>query len=89
MRKHMHVSEEKTKVTFECSPEEKIYIKMLAAKSCMTLGDFILSYLKIDFPKKKRKANKETLEAIKELREGTLYESMEDFWADMGVKPSG
>jgi len=84
-------SHEKTKVTFDCSVEEKTYIKMLAAKAHMTLGEFVLSYLRTDFPnEKKRKPNKETLEAMRETREGkgTVYESMDDFWKEMGVKPS-
>lgn len=84
-------SHEKTKVTFDCSVEEKTYIKMLAAKAHMTLGEFVLSYLRNDFPKKgKRKPNKETLTAMKEAKEGkgTVYNSMDDFWNEMGVKPS-
>lgn len=83
-------SQERTKVTFDCSIEEKTYIKMLAAKSCMTLGEFVLSYSKSDFPgKKTEKPNRQTLEAMKEAREGkgTVYESMDDFWKEMGVKP--
>lgn len=81
----------KTKVTFDCSVEEKTYIKMLAAKAHMTLGEFVLSYLRNDFPKEdKRKPNSETLAAMKEAREGkgTVYNSMDDFWNEMGVKPS-
>ena len=57
----------------------------------MTLGEFVLSYLRIDFPnEKKKRPNKETLEAMKETREGkgTVYESMDAFWEEMGVKPS-
>ncbi len=86
-----HHSHEKTKVTFDCSIEEKTYIKMLAAKTHMTLGEFILSYIRKDFPsEKKRKSNKETLAAMKETKEGkgTVYRSMDDFWKEMGVKPS-
>lgn len=79
----------KTKVTFDCSLEEKTYIKMLAAKAHMTLGEFVLSYLRADFPSGKKKSNKTTLAAHKEALEGkgTAYETMDDFWADMGVKP--
>jgi len=83
-------SQEKTKVTFDCSIEEKTYIKMLAAKSRMTLGEFVLSYIRADFPgEKERKPNRETLDAMKEARDGkgTTYESMDDFWKEMGVKP--
>ena len=79
------------KISVDVSQEEKTYIKMLAAKAHMTLGEFMLSYLRADFPReKKRKPNKETLKAMKETREGkgTVYESMDDFWKEMGVKPS-
>lgn len=82
-------SYDKTKVTFDCSVEEKIYIKMLAAKANMTLGEFVLSYLRADFPSKERKPNKTTLLAHKEAMEGrgTSHETMDDFWNDMGVTP--
>ena len=71
------------------SVEEKTYIKMLAAKANMTLGEFMLSYLRADFPSKGKKLNKTTLATHKEAlkRKGTSYETMDDFWADMGVTP--
>lgn len=82
-------SHDKTKVTFDCTIEEKTYIKMLAAKANMTLGEFVLSYLRSDFPSKSKKPNKTTLDAHKEALagKGTSYETMDDFWADMGVSP--
>ncbi|MFS8563285.1 MAG: hypothetical protein LVR00_02715 [Rhabdochlamydiaceae bacterium] len=45
--------------------EEKTYIKMLAAKSHQILGEFMLSYLRVDFPSKNKKVNKKTLAAHK------------------------
>ena len=83
-------SHKKTKVTFECSPEEKTYIKMLAAKANLTLGEFVLSYLRGNFPSKGKKPNKTTLKAHKEALKGeaTSYKTMDDFWEDMGVTPS-
>ena len=82
-------SNDKTKVTFDCSMEEKTYIKMLAAKANMTLGEFVLSYLRADFPSKTKKPNKTTILAHKEALDGkgTSYKSMDDFWDDMGVTP--
>ncbi len=47
-------SHEKTKITFDCSIEEKTYIKMLAAKARMTLGELVLSNSKADFPTEKK-----------------------------------
>ena len=83
-----HAHDNKAKVTFDCTQDERTYIKMLAAKAHMNLGEFILSYLRKDFPEKT--PNKETLEAMKECEEGRgiKCESIEDFWEKMGMKPS-
>lgn len=82
-----HSQPEKVKMTFECTPDERAYIKMLAAKAHMNLSEFLLSYLRDDFP---HKLNKETLSAHADALEGkgTVCESMDDFWKQMGVKPS-
>jgi len=86
-RSHSH---KKTKVTFECTPEEKTYIKMLAAKSNQTLGEFVLSYIREDFPSKGKVPNQTTMQAHKDALngKGTSYHSMDDFWEEMGVTPS-
>ena len=86
MGAHAHAN--KAKVTFDCTQDERIYIKMLATKAHMTLGEFILSYLRKDFPEKT--PNNETLEAMKECEEGRgiKCDSIEDFWKKMGMKPS-
>jgi hypothetical protein len=83
----VHTHHDKVKVTIECTPDERAYIKMLAARAHLNLSELILSYLRTDFP---HKPNKETLEAHEEaLRgEGVDCESLEDFWEQMGVKPS-
>lgn len=80
---------EKVKMTIECTLDERIYIKMLAAKAHLNLSEFLLSYVRSDFPKEK-KPNKKTLEAIREGREGKgiACESLEDFWDKMGVQPN-
>ena len=77
----------KAKVTIDCTVDERAYIKMLAAKAHMNLSEFILSYLRKDFPQDK--PNKETMESIQELREGRgiKCESIEDFWEKMGMNP--
>lgn len=84
-----HAHPEKAKVTFDCSLTERTYIKMLATKSHMTLGEFILSYLRKDFPEE-RKYNKDTMESIKDSREGkgTYCEDIDDFWSKMGMNPN-
>lgn len=75
-----------TKVTFECSFDDRIYIKMLAAKEEMTISEFILSYLRPVFP---RIPNAETIAALEESeqdrKDGKLkgYDNFDDMWNDL------
>lgn len=77
----------KVKVTFECTTDERAYMKILAAKSHLTLNEFLLSCLRGYFPKA---LNQETLESMQEIDEGRgiRCDSLDDFWKQMGVKPS-
>lgn len=79
---------DKAKVTIDCTVDERAYIKMLAARAHMNLSEFILSYLRKDFPQEK--PNKITLEAMRESKEGKgiKCESIEDFWEKMGIDPN-
>jgi antitoxin component of RelBE/YafQ-DinJ toxin-antitoxin module len=63
---------------------------MLAEKAHMNLSEFILSYLRKDFPIKQKKPNKKTLAAMKEAEEGGGIEcdSIDDFWEKMGIDRS-
>lgn len=79
---------QKVRVVIDCSAQERAYIKMLAARKQMTISEYFLSLAKEELGSKAKKTpNKTTLEAHKEALEGggTLYESMDDFWSDMGV----
>jgi hypothetical protein len=92
MGAHSQAHHEKVKITIECTLDERAYIKMLAAKAHLGLSDFLLSYVRSDFPKKRevnRGVNKETMESIQELREGRgiKCESIDDFWEKMGMNP--
>jgi hypothetical protein len=84
---HSHAHHDKVKVTIECTADERAYIKMLAAKAHLNLSELVLSYLRTDFP---RKPNKETLQAHEEALNGggVDCDNLEDFWEQMGVKPS-
>ncbi len=77
----------KVKLTVECTPDERAYIKMLAARAHMTMSDFVLNYIRKDLPKT---PNKETLKAMKEIDEGGGIEcdSIDDFWKKMGIDRS-
>ena len=76
---------DRAKVTIDCTTDERAYIKMLAAKAHMNLSEFILSYLRKDFPK--NRPNKKTREAMKEIDQGggIKCDSIEDFWKKMGI----
>lgn len=86
---HAQNHHDRAKVTIDCTADERAYIKMLAAKARMNLSEFILSYLRKDFPQD-RKTNKVTLDAMRESKEGKgmKCESMEDFWEKMGMNPN-
>ena len=88
MSAHSQHHLDRAKVTIDCTVDERAYIKMLAAKAHMSLSEFILSYLRKDFPEKT--PNEETKKAMKESEEGRgiKCESIEDFWKKMGMKPS-
>jgi len=79
---------DRAKVTIECSVDERAYIKILAARAHMNLSEFILSYLKKDFPDF-RAPNKVTIDSMKELDEGRGIHcsSLDDFWKKMGMSP--
>ena len=86
---HAQHHHDRAKVTIDCTVDERAYIKMLAAKAHMNLSEFILSYLRKDFPQEK-KPNKVTLDAMRESKEGKgiKCDSMEDFWEKMGMNPN-
>jgi len=77
----------KVRVVIDCSVEERAYIKMLAARRHMTISEYFLSFAKEELSSKSKIPNKTTLEAHQEALEdgGTSYESMDDFWSDMGI----
>jgi hypothetical protein len=79
---------EKVRVVIDCSAEERAYIKMLAASKHMTISEYFLSLAKEELENKSKIPNKTTLEAHQEALDGkgTAYDSMDDFWVDMGVK---
>ena len=85
-----HHEAEKVRLTVECSIDERTYIKMLAAKKHLTISELLLSPVKKSMPSKQRRSpNAETVEALKESREGELesYKTLDDFWKAMGIDP--
>lgn len=85
MSAHSHAHHEKVKVTFECTADERAYIKMLCAKAHMTISEFLLSYLRPDFP---CAPTEETKKAMLDSRHKMNLEhakTMDEFWEQMGI----
>lgn len=79
---------QKVRVVIDCSMEERAYIKMLAARKHMTISEYFLSMAKKELESKSKVPNKTTLAAHREALDGggTAYDSMDDFWNDMGIE---
>lgn len=90
MSARSHHQYDKVRVVIECSLNERACIKMLAARKHMTISEYFLSMAKEEMVNKPKIPNKETLAAMKELDEGGghSFESMEDFWEQMGINPN-
>jgi alpha-mannosidase len=85
-----HHRHDKVRVVIECSLDERACIKMLAARKHMTISEYFLSMAKEEMAPKSKKPNKETLAAMKELDEGEghSFDSLDDFWEQMGIDPN-
>lgn len=82
---------DKVRLTVECSIDERTYIKMLAAKKHMTISEFLLASVReVIPPSRVEEPNAETIEALKESRQGKLesYKTLDDFWKAMGIDPN-
>lgn len=86
----------KVRLSVDCTEEERMYIKMLATRSGLTISEYLLSYARKDMPKcagyhckESHEPNETTKKALKESREENLetYTSLKDFWSEMGIHP--
>lgn len=85
-----HQQHAKVRVVIECTLDERARIKMLAASKHMTISEYFLYMAKKEMSGKSKKTpNKDTLAAMKEVNEGGghSFESLEDFWEQMGINP--
>lgn len=82
---------QKVRLTVECSYDERMYIKMLAAKKNITISEVLLSPVREKMPcMHSHEPNAETIKALKESREGKLesYKTLDEFWKAMGIDPN-
>lgn len=85
--------EKKVRLSVDCTEEERMYIKMLATRKHLTISDYLLAQPRKEMPKRSlkckqsHKPNKETARVLREIERGESleeYESLDDFWADLG-----
>ncbi len=93
----MHSHPEKVRLTIECSPDEKMFIKMLAAKNRSTISEFLLSFARKQMPKqcgqhchREHVPNEETKKALRDSRKekGKVFSTLDEFWKAMGLEPN-
>lgn len=94
------ISSEKTRLVLSCTPNEKKYIKVLAALENKSISDYLLEKprqmmpeTQCDFPgcKGVHKPNKETENVFKDTdarRNLESHHSLKDFWKAMGMNPN-
>ncbi|NGX61383.1 MAG: hypothetical protein K940chlam9_00868 [Chlamydiae bacterium] len=91
MSTHKH---HKVRLSVDCTEEERMYIKLLATRSHMTISEYLLSFARREMPQSKCRRshvpNKETQEALKEFHdeEGEVFDTVSDFWDAMGMSPN-
>jgi hypothetical protein len=83
-----HAHPEKVKVTFECSINERTYIKMLATKAHMTISEWLLSHVRHDFPFEPNTETKKALSDSRSKKNLGKAKSMDEFWEQMGMNPN-
>jgi hypothetical protein len=79
----------KVRLSVDCTEEERMYIKMLAAKSRMTISEYLLSLASKEMPRCTRShvPNEVTARAMRDSSE-EVFESVNDFWEAMGINPN-
>lgn len=83
------MSHHKVRLSVDCTEDERMYIKMLAAKEKKTISEFLLSLARNLMPNG-RIPNKETQKILRETEEGKnleSHDSLNDFWNAMGMDP--
>ncbi len=84
------MSHHKVRLSVDCTEDERMYIKMLAAKEKKTISEFLLSLARNWMPQG-RIPNKETQKILREKEECKNLEShksLEDLWKAMGIDPN-
>lgn len=84
---------QKVRLSVDCTEDERMYIKMLAAKEKKSISEYLLSFPRAKMPKptKAKKPNKATEKVLRDTEQGKnleSHDSLEDFWKSMGIDPN-
>lgn len=87
MRQH------KVRLSVDCTENERMYIKMLAAKEKKTISEYLMTLAREQMPKKIRSKipNEETEKVLRDTENGknlVTHKSIQDFWKAMGIDPN-
>lgn len=84
----------KVRLSVDCTEQERMYIKMLATKHHMTISEYLLSFARKEMPKcgghhckYDHEPNEDTAMVLRETDKGEnllQYETLDDFWEDLG-----
>jgi hypothetical protein len=80
--------DKKVRLSVDCTPEERMYIKMLAARNHMTISDYMISLARLEMPSRHKVLNDETEKTLKDTDLGiglTSCKDLDDFWNKMGI----
>lgn len=85
------MNKNKVRLSVDCTPEERMYIKMLATRSNTTISEYLLSFVRKKMPEcfRGHEPNEQTIRALRESseEEGEVYDTVESFWESMGISP--
>ncbi len=80
----------KVRLSVDCTENERMYIKMLAARKKMTISEYMLSLARERMPNQGI-PNQETQKILRDTEQGKnleSHDSLEDFWSAMGIDPN-
>lgn len=86
----LHKNSKKARLSIDCTPDERRYIKILAAKEDKTISEYLIGLAREKMPicSKSHIPNKKTRESIEETEKGRgikKVENLNEFWKSMGI----
>lgn len=93
MEYHGH---EKVRLSVDCTKQERMYIKMLAARKHITISEYLLNLARNEMPECEgnhcslnHEPNEETAKVLRESEKGENlieHKSIDEFWSALGFR---